>query len=257
MNTITNTARLAAAAVTAAALVAGGLLVASPAFAGQERTVLKTGETMKSGDSLSSSSQQYHLRMQPDGNLVEYGNGSGDGRVLWATGTAGNPGATLTIQADDNAVVRSSTGKALWSSGTSDRTQTKGYLTLGNDGQFNVLRSDRSLRWHNGAPGTDTLTTGRLRVGEYLHAGSAKLTFQGDRNLVATVGGKVVWSSHTGGSSAYRVDLQKDGNLVIVGSRDKVLWSSHTGQSYADRLVVSPNGALRLYSYSTVLWTAP
>lgn len=256
MNTITKRARLGAV-VTAAALVAGGLLVASPAWAAQGRTVLKTGETMQSGDYLESSSYQYILRMQPDGNLVEYGNGTGEGRALWNTGTAGNPGATLTIQSDDNAVVRSSTGKALWSSGTSDRTQTKGYLTLGNDGQFNVLRSDRSLRWHNGAPGTDTLTTGLLAVGEYLHAGSAKLSFQGDRNLVATVGGKVVWSSHTGGSSAYRVDLQNDGNLVILGSRDKVLWSSHTGQSYADRLVVSPTGALRLYSYSKVVWTAP
>jgi cell wall-associated NlpC family hydrolase len=51
--------------------------------------------------------------MQCDGNLVIYRNG----KPLWSSKTAGQPGAVLSVQNDGNVVIYRS-GKALWSTGT-------------------------------------------------------------------------------------------------------------------------------------------
>lgn len=53
--------------------------------------------------------------MQPDGNLVIY---SGLGRVIWHSGTYGNPGSGLALQNDGNLVIYSPQGQVLWTSGT-------------------------------------------------------------------------------------------------------------------------------------------
>ena len=53
------------------------------------------------------------LAMQRDGNLVIY---SATGKVLWATNTEGNPGATFILQSDGALVIQSSAGKVLWTS---------------------------------------------------------------------------------------------------------------------------------------------
>jgi hypothetical protein len=43
------------------------------------------------------------------------------GSPLWASGTAGNPGADLVVQNDGNVVVYSASGAALWSTGTAGK----------------------------------------------------------------------------------------------------------------------------------------
>ena len=53
--------------------------------------------------------------MQSDGNLVVY---ASDGKALWASGTAGNPGSKLVLQNDGNLVVYAPSGKPLWASDT-------------------------------------------------------------------------------------------------------------------------------------------
>lgn len=54
------------------------------------------------------------LVMQADGNLVLYAGR----RAIWATHTDGHPGSHLVLQYDGDLVIRSSTGKILWQTGT-------------------------------------------------------------------------------------------------------------------------------------------
>ncbi len=58
-----------------------------------------------------------YLIMQSDGNLVWY-EGS---RVVWHTNTDGNPGARLVVQNDGNAVIYSSSNRALWQTRTAGK----------------------------------------------------------------------------------------------------------------------------------------
>jgi len=40
------------------------------------------------------------------------------GSPVWSTGTAGNSGASMSVQDDGNVVIYSAAGKGLWSTGT-------------------------------------------------------------------------------------------------------------------------------------------
>ncbi len=72
------------------------------------------------------------LIMQGDGNLVIY---SEVGRPLWATGTAGHPGARAVFQSDGNLVIYNPSGTPLWASNTAG-TAAGGYATFHGDGNF-------------------------------------------------------------------------------------------------------------------------
>ena len=61
---------------------------------------LTPGETLQPGWYLNSGSG-YRLVMRTNGNLAQIH----AGRTVWSSGTAGHPGATLTMQADGNLVV--------------------------------------------------------------------------------------------------------------------------------------------------------
>lgn len=56
-----------------------------------------------------------YLRMLSDGNLVLHGTNY---LPIWSTGTAGNPGAELTLQNDGVAVIKDAGGAVVWSSTT-------------------------------------------------------------------------------------------------------------------------------------------
>ena len=53
------------------------------------------------------------LEMQSDGNAVVY---TASGRAVWASETAGQPGARLVMQNDGNLVLYSRDGRAIWAS---------------------------------------------------------------------------------------------------------------------------------------------
>ena len=59
------------------------------------------------------------LSMQRDGDLVIYD--AVRRRAIWSTGTKGNAGAYLVVQDDGNVVIYTSAGKAIWSTGTSQK----------------------------------------------------------------------------------------------------------------------------------------
>lgn len=76
--------------------------------------------------------------MQTDGNLVLYAPGS---QPIWASNTAGNPGAWTIMQASDgNLVVYSAANKPLWASNTA-----------GNPGAYLAVQNDSNLVIYNGA----------------------------------------------------------------------------------------------------------
>ena len=206
------------------------------------------------GTSIHSPSRQYRLDMQTDGNLVEYGNG----RALWQSRTSGNRGATLALQPDGNLVVYSRTGTPLWNTRT-NRTGSSNTLTVTDRGDVRV-RSGNTVRWHNGAPGADTMTPGSsLTAGQSLWdtAGKRQLVMQADGNLVLYIGGRAKWASHTTRYPGVRFTLQADGNLVVYDKRNQARWASQTSRFRGTgmRLVVQRDGNAVLYQGKTARWS--
>lgn len=84
--------------------------------------VLAAGSSLQAGQQLSfnSANGQILVVMQADGNLVQYLVGAGGSQAaVWASNTAGNPGASVTMQTDGNLVVQAATGgDVLWASNT-------------------------------------------------------------------------------------------------------------------------------------------
>jgi serine/threonine-protein kinase len=115
---------IGAAAVVLVAGLATTWALTRGAGAGQTAE-LRSGGTLRAGQSLTSSNGRYRLTMQSDGNLVEYALPGAS--PVWATATSGNFGAYAVMQVDGDFVVypggRSAPAPggrtpALWSSGT-------------------------------------------------------------------------------------------------------------------------------------------
>jgi len=83
----------------------------------------------------------YTLKMQADGNLVEY-NGS---TAVWATGTNGKGGVQTILQADGNLVVYDKNGAAKWATGTNGHSA--GWLVLGSDGSLRLYDASNNQVW--------------------------------------------------------------------------------------------------------------
>ncbi|MCU1527925.1 MAG: hypothetical protein JWP75_1688 [Frondihabitans sp.] len=212
------------------------------------------GKTLASGQTVHSANLQYSLQMQTDGNLVE----KDAGRVIWNSKTSGHAGATLTVQTDGNVVIYPKGSKtALWNTHTSGFANS--HLMMQSDGDLQVTTST-GVAWRSLAAGADTLSgTASLTGGQYLHSANGTMQFamQTDGNLVAYVGGKAVFNTHTSGNAGSHLALQADGNLVLYSHAGTALWNTHTaGTGAANRLVVNANGTVQLLSGTTVLWSA-
>ena len=113
------------------------LVIDLPAGPVWTRSSSLTGQlpaTLTAGQAISSPNGQYTLKMQTDGNLVEYGPA---GTALWASGTGGTGSSDhVTMQTDGNLVIYNSAGTALWQSGTGGHTGSAYALDLQNDGNL-------------------------------------------------------------------------------------------------------------------------
>ncbi|ACU53870.1 Curculin domain protein (mannose-binding) lectin [Acidimicrobium ferrooxidans DSM 10331] len=98
------------------------------------------GTVLNPGDYLLSSSGQYQLIMQGDGNFVLYN--LYNGQALWATGTEEHSGAYAVFQNDGNLVVYFN-GTALWDSHT--YTYSGLTLTMQNDGNAVIYQGTQPL----------------------------------------------------------------------------------------------------------------
>ncbi|MFJ3788749.1 FG-GAP-like repeat-containing protein [Kitasatospora sp. NPDC090091] len=98
-----------------------------------------------------------------------------------------------------------------------------------------------------------------LASGQSFTAGKAKLTMQGDGNLVVTSSaGKTLWATATGGHPGAKAQMQPDGNLVVYGADGStVLWASGTNGKPNSYAILQDRGVLVIYNPTGQgLWTS-
>jgi lysophospholipase L1-like esterase len=98
------------------------------------------------GQSWTSPRGNYHLILQPDGNLVLYGP---QRKALWATDTQGQPTAEAMMQPDGNLVLYGPEKRQLWSSGNGRKGAD---LRVQDDGNVVIYQKGNAV-W---SPGTGT-----------------------------------------------------------------------------------------------------
>jgi hypothetical protein len=188
--------------------------------------------------------------MQSDGNLVLYA----DGRVMWASNTAGTDGYVAVLQSDGNFVIYGQRDNALWASGAG---YPFGYLTVQNDGNV-VARSAAGFpHWASNSvfpppPVCRNLDANHaLSRGQSLSScnGRLRLTMQNDGNLVLYRNGtQAIWATNTAGSNAYVAVMQADGNFVLYRDGDDLpLWNTGTTGLIAGRLDLQDDENLVIY----------
>ncbi|HEX4926195.1 MAG TPA: hypothetical protein VFV50_19025 [Bdellovibrionales bacterium] len=238
---------------------------------------LTRDQTMQPGDFVQSSNGQYRLEYRSDGNLVFLETSSN--RVLWASGTTG--AGTVVMQGDGNLVIYSSaSGRPLWASNTAEYPDA--YLSVEDDGRAAVFSSDGLARWSTGStapaprpsptpvpapgpgPGPAPGSSWELASGAALQAGMSliaenrqyELVYQGDGNLVLydQMARKPLWASNTDGRGTGRVEMQADGNLVMLSAAGTRLWQTGTNRA-GSKLVVQSDGNVVIYTNTgTPVW---
>ncbi|TCL71020.1 MULTISPECIES: peptidoglycan DD-metalloendopeptidase family protein [unclassified Curtobacterium] len=249
-----------AGALTVLALAAGALVATAEPAAASAVWVgsAPAGTKINPGDQVTSPNGQFKLIMQGDGNLVEYGIGN---RVLWASNTAGSPGA-IAVVGKNRALDITKNGKRLarWASaGTVNSTALK----IRADGTMALLAGKSVVV--NWTTYQDRVASGNtLLGGTVLRSDTTNtriLNMRTDGNLVQKVSGRVVWQSRTGGHPGAWAELQSKGNFVIWtrdASRKKVaLWTSRTGTAGSGNLLVQVDGNVVLYgAKDTRVWSS-
>ncbi|MBV9592167.1 MAG: hypothetical protein JO147_00005, partial [Actinobacteria bacterium] len=104
---------------------------------------LYQGETITSGQAFYSSNGSNFATQQGDGNFVVYQ----AGLPRWATNTAGHSGAFAVMQSDGNFVVYSSSGSALYATGSSAVGTSGGRLTVQDDANLVIYQANGTPIW--------------------------------------------------------------------------------------------------------------
>lgn len=135
------------------------LTAGSVSLFAQGKNTLKSGETLKAGERLTSANGQYILRMQEDdGNLCVYTAENGEqGTFVWGSMKHGFKNAKLIMQADGNLVVYDGSNTPKWNSETHPYHNAKFNnknikpvkLVLENDGKLNLYNAAGSVVWSN------------------------------------------------------------------------------------------------------------
>ncbi|WP_435190743.1 trypsin-like serine protease [Streptomyces sp. bgisy126] len=212
--------------------------------------VLKAGDVLRSGATLSSDNAK--LIMQTNGDLVLYHRTGGEnqGSALWVSGTRGNPGAYAKMRADGNFVVykkdaqESDPASVLWSSRTQNNPDAR--LSLQSDGNVTVS----VLLPGGGGSGTgvgkllwatqtasqgDRLNSGaKLMPGSWLTNGRTVVVMDVQGNVLVreAASGRELWGKYSWNWNSY-LHLQDDGSLVLYKAdggqgRGGNLWVTET-----------------------------
>lgn len=218
---------------------------ALPALSGASGDRIRPGETLARGEHLRSSSSEFRLQLQTDGNLVltrRYPPGYSP-KPLWATNTLGHLSYACAMQTDGNFVIVDANGEPVWSTATNGSKGVHGVVQ--NDGNFVFYDVDNNPVYATGTvqktrPGGPPAERSRIRKGQLLRLeerlvsenGLFRLTLQSDGNLVLrkdnplTSTSTPVWSSRTDGDRSYGLKMQADGNLVLYDVDGDPIWSS-------------------------------
>jgi hypothetical protein len=237
-------------AVTCEAWLRQPTTVIAPIGPPATRSRLQPGETLVSGQQLTSASGRYSFVYQGDGNLVLYDGG----RATWATNTAGQPTGQCTMQGDGNLVVSLPSGAAIWASSTAGHSGSS--LVLQDDGNVVIYDPNGQVVWAtntflpNGPPATGSqMRPGETLVsGQQLTSASGRYSFvyQGDGNVVLYDGGRATWATNTAGRPTGVCIMQGDGNLVIY-LPGVAMWASNTNGHSGSSLVLQDDGNVVIY----------
>lgn len=210
-----------------------------------DNTNIFNARPLYSGESWVTGNGTYLLTMQTDGNLVEYKSGV----PIWASRTAGHPGAYAVMQGNGNFVVYEPgfDGSPLWWTGTTGTGATQ--LALDPDGALVMTNAGGAQIWSSRNIFTAGMT---LQPGEQYLAGNGTymLAMQGDGNLVEyNAARQPVFASNTAGHPGAFAVMQSDGNFVVYAdqARRQALWATHTNGSGAVDVNFQSDGNLVLY----------
>jgi GTPase involved in cell partitioning and DNA repair len=106
----------------------------------REKSVLRSGQTLKSGEERRSLNGKIQLRMQGDGNLVLVNPAK---EVLFHTATAPNAGAVATMRTDGSLVVTKDS-RVLFSTGSQGENAD---LHVQDDGNLTIRTPDGTVVW--------------------------------------------------------------------------------------------------------------
>lgn len=214
-------------------------------------TILNSGESLNSKDSLIGPLGQTSLELQTDGNLVLYH----DYQPLWKTNTDGNQPKQLVMQTDGNLVLYDAGNHPLWFTNTGGSPGAK--LSLQLDGNLVLYSASNTPLWWSGTVHNPNylsyvntiLQPGKLLRGQWLETADRryKMVLQNDGNLVLYSPTRAIWSTMTNGSNAAYLAMQIDGNLVLYDGNDRPLWQSRTNDRGISALVLQQDGNLVTY----------
>ncbi|MFC4616431.1 glycoside hydrolase family 6 protein [Cellulomonas algicola] len=256
----TGRALSAAVHLVAAVAVVLSVTVPLPASAQGPTDRLLTGQALAAGDGLHAVGSAHVLAVGADGDVTL----SLGGRVLWHTGTTGNPGARLVQQAGGALEVRSRADAVLWTTATASPGARS---VLKPDGVLYTISTAGTVAWKSaGVPGPTLRTTvadrvpsgGLLLPRESVTSpdGTVRLTMGTDGALVLTAADRTVWRSPATRAGASAV-VAPEGDLRVVGTDGAVLWSTGTTSPGA-RLVVKDHGRAYLISATHAsVWSTP
>jgi len=243
------------------------------------RTELLAGTELPAGSYLTSPDGQYHLTMQPDGNLVLYW----EGQPLWASHTAGHPGSSLEMQGDGNLVIYQG-NRPIWTSGSSRKGNAPYALRMLDGGNATVYSPAGKRVWMTNSavvglelgdsgPAVKALQVRLSSLGYWVGTpdGSfadstqqAVWALQKAAGLVAdgVVGTKTAAALEAGivpkprPAPGYLVEVDLQDDLVMVVNDGKVLHILNTstggGYTYVEQGVTSvattPSGVFHIYN---------
>lgn len=225
-----------------------------PVWSSQEQAMkLRSGQRLNANQSRTSINGEYQFLQQEDGNLVMRRTDSG--KVLWNSGTVGNPGAYTQMMPNGNLVTYDKAGNSLFFTATGGHNGAE--LHVNNDGNAGIRAVDGGSPWGTATTYDRILPNQELRAGQDRRADGYRLVQGKDGNLVLyTDGGKSIWSTGTKGHPGARTVLHK-GNLMVVDQNDNALWATDTAGKAVDSLVVQDDGNLVLYGPGNkVVWSS-
>ncbi|HWD79346.1 MAG TPA: hypothetical protein VG497_10690 [Kribbella sp.] len=210
--------------------------------------VLKSGQYLKPGQYRRSANGLYTLIMQTDGNAVLY-----KGRTaLWSSVT-NRKASSLIMQRDGNLVVVSGR-TVVWASNTAGNTGA--FLAVQDDSNLVIYNIRNKAVWYRHMV-IGTLGSGRVMKAYDLLVSPNRIyrmQMQTDGNFVMVKYGKTpVWSTKTISKGAYVV-MQQDGNLVVYSAAKRPLWSSKTIRHGAV-LQMRNDGRLVIVYGRTAIWS--
>jgi hypothetical protein len=211
--------------------------------------VLLPGQYLKPGQYRRSQNGVYTLLMQTDGNAVLYKGKT----ALWASMT-NRKASTLIMQRDGNLVVVSGR-TVVWASNTAGSTGA--FLAVQNDSNLVIYNVRKKAVWYR------HMVIGTLGVSRVLKAYDMlvspnriyRLQMQTDGNAVIVKNGKTpIWSTKTISKGAF-LAMQSDGNAVVYSAAKKALWSTKTIRK-GSVLQMQNNGNLAVVYGRTTVWAS-